>query len=292
MASRPLSANSSLVADLETSRSSGVWLSVLRRIGRVAIIYLIVLSLFGYYAFAGFLAELGSRSAGYQNARLVWQIQQWIPLPSEVRLQRMTLPFTWLYTIVDYYYTFAHFPVTLIFVIWVAVARRSEWARVASSLSIVTFACLTIEAFFPVAPPRLYTPLGIVDTLAKFGPDVYGNAAVRSVADQYGAMPSLHFGWSVFVAWGIVRLAPRFGGLRWLAVVHPFMTLASVLLTGNHYWLDCIVAALLIPVGVWVTDLWTRRTSTHIRGRMRWPLMVMAIPLCLFGLYNISGIFV
>lgn len=289
---KSLTGISSLTAVHETRRSGGVWLSVLRRLGRVAVIYLVVLSLFGYYAFAGFLAELGPRSAGYQNARLICEIQQWIPLPSEVRLQRMTLPATWLYLGANHYYALAHFPVTLIFVIWVAVARRQEWGPIASSLTVMTFLCLTVDALFPVAPPRLYAPLGVVDTLARFGPDIYGNAAVHSVADEYGAMPSLHFGWSVFVAWGIIHLAPQLGRLRWLAVVHPILTLAAVLLTGNHYWLDCIVAALLVPIGVQLTDFWIRRTSPRLRSRMRRPLMIAAIPLCIFGLYNISGLFI
>ena len=266
-------------------------ISIFIKVGRVALNYLVVLSLFGYYSFAGVLAELDSRSAGYNNAGIVWSIQQFLHLPSEVWLQQITLPNVELYEILNRYYAFAHFPVTLLFVVWVAVTQRAHWARIAGSLSVMTFLCLTIDAVFPVAPPRLYTPLGILDTLHKFGPDVYGAQPVHSIADEYGAMPSLHFGWSVFVAWGFIRLAPRLGVFRWLIVIHPVMTLAAVVLTGNHYWLDCIVAGALVPVGIWATDTWMRRSTPLLRTRMRRPLLIAAVPLCLFGLYNISGLF-
>jgi len=277
---------------IEPGQTKSGPISIAGRVGRVALNYLLVLSLFGYYSFGAAMAELGSRSAGYRNAGIVWTIQRFLHLPDEAWLQQMTLADNGLYAVLNRYYAFVHFPASLFFVIWVSVARRDQWKRIAAALSVTTFLYLTIDAVFPVAPPRLYAPAGMVDTLAKFGPDVYGAEAVRSVADQYGAMPSIHFGWSVFVAWGIIQLAPKLGVFRWLAVVHPLMTLAAVTLTGNHYWLDCLVAGLLVPVGIWLTDQWMRRTTPSMRARMRRPLLIAAIPLCLFGLYNISGIFI
>lgn len=265
--------------------------SIPARIGKVLLAYVVAFSLFGYYSFAASLAESGPRSAGYHNAGIVWATQRFLRLPSEAWLQRVTLPDTWLYTALDYYYTFAHFPISLMFVIWVAIVKREQWLRIAASLSVATFLCLTIDAVFPVAPPRLYTPIGVVDTLRRFGPDIYGTNVVHSIADQYGAMPSIHFGWSVFVAWGFIKLSPKLGIFRWLIIIHPLMTLAAVLLTGNHYWLDCIVAGLLISAAVWATDMWIKHSSHLLRTRMRRPALIASIPLFLFGLYNIGRIF-
>lgn len=272
--------------------TNGPPVSTLKRVGSVLLSYILVLSLFGYYSFGAALTEVAPRSAGYHNSARVWEIQHFLHLPSEAWLQQVFLSDPWVYPVLNRYYTFVHFPVTLLFVIWVCVARRDSWKRIAPSLSVMTFLCLTIVVIFPVAPPRLYSPLGIIDSLAKFGPDIYGNEAVHSVADQYGAMPSIHFGWSVFVAWGIISLTPSLKAFRWLALLHPAMTLAAVVLTGNHYWLDCIVAAILVPIGIWATDTWMRRSSPALRARMRKPLLIAAIPLCLFGLLNISSLFV
>lgn len=262
-----------------------------KRLASVAIKYLVAFSLFGYYSLAGSLAEIGPRSQGYHNAKVLWQVQRYLPLPRETWLQQVTLPHSWIMIPLNQYYAFAHFPVTLLFVVWVSVARREQWLRIASVLTVMTFMCLTIDFLLPVAPPRLYTPLAIVDTLHRFGPDVYGAEAVHSIADQYGAMPSLHFGWSVLVAWGVIALCPTLGKLRWAALLHPALTLAAVVLTGNHYWLDCIVAAILIPIAYWLTDGWMKCSSPKLRARLRKPLIGISIPLCLFGLFCVSQIF-
>lgn len=264
----------------------------LKRLTSVVIKYLIAFSLFGYYSLAGALAELGPSSQGYRNAENIWQIQRHLSLPNEVWLQHIALPHSWIFGLLNRYYAYAHFPVTLLFVVWVSVVRKEHWSRVASALSVVTFLCLSIEAFVPVAPPRLYTPIGAADTLARFGPSVYDNATVGKIADQYGAFPSLHFGWSVIVAWGIISLCPSLGLFRWVALLHPAITLVAVILTGNHYWLDCIVAGLLAPIAFSLTDGWMKRSSLRLRARLRKPLVVASIPLCLFGLVCISQIFI
>jgi hypothetical protein len=68
------------------------------------------------------------------------------------------------------------------------------------------------------------------------------------MANQFAAMPSLHFGWAVLVAYGLVQaLHTRW---RWLVVVHPAMTLAAIVITANHYWLDAMVAAVLIVAAI------------------------------------------
>jgi hypothetical protein len=52
----------------------------------------------------------------------------------------------------------------------------------------------------------------------------------------------------VLVAYGVVQaLHSRW---RWLIVVHPAMTLAAIVITANHYWLDAIVAAFLIAAAM------------------------------------------
>jgi hypothetical protein len=81
--------------------------------------------------------------------------------------------------------------------------------------------------------------LGFIDTGRLFGPSPYGDTS-QGLANQFAAMPSLHFGWALLVAWG----ASRFSRSPWRRVlfVHPFLTLAAIIITANHYWLDAAVA--------------------------------------------------
>ena len=66
--------------------------------------------------------------------------------------------------------------------------------------------------------------MGFVDTALRFGPNSYGDGgAYGNLANQFAAMPSLHFAWAVVVAWAMIK----FSSSRWryLAVLHPVLTL-------------------------------------------------------------------
>jgi hypothetical protein len=64
------------------------------------------------------------------------------------------------------------------------------------------------------------------------------------MANQYAAMPSLHVGWALAVA--IALIAAHRGRGRWFWLAHPLITLLVVVATGNHYWLDALVAVALL----------------------------------------------
>jgi len=88
---------------------------------------------------------------------------------------------------------------------------------------------------------------GFVDTAAVIGPDPY-ELGISGGANQLAAMPSLHVGWALLIALGTIWISTS--NARWLALAHPILTLAVVVLTANHYWADAI-AAVVIVVAAW-----------------------------------------
>ena len=86
---------------------------------------------------------------------------------------------------------------------------------------------------------------GFVDTLRVFGPNIYTEDTSKSVANQFAAMPSLHFGWALMLAVGMARLTVR---RRMMWMLHPAITLLAIVATGNHYWIDAAVAGVLAGV--------------------------------------------
>ena len=103
----------------------------------------------------------------------------------------------------------------------------------------------------PLAPPRMLSSLGFLDTMAVFGPSAYGDSTTATVANQFAAMPSLHVGWALLIAVVVVRTART--PWRWVAVLHPTITVLVVVATANHYWVDAIAAALLLLLALAVT---------------------------------------
>jgi PAP2 superfamily len=136
-----------------------------------------------------------------------------------------------------------------------------RWYR--TVLAVMTAIALAIHIAYPLAPPRMMPSLGFVDTGKLFGPSVYSNADTDAVTNQFAAMPSLHVGWAVVVAIGVVMVLKS--PWRWLVVLHPAATLAVVVATANHYWIDGIVGIALIIPGVLAA-----RWHPIARVRARW----------------------
>ena len=63
-------------------------------------------------------------------------------------------------------------------------------------------------------------------------------------------MPSLHFGWAVVIAWAVIVAAGIRTRWRYLVLLHPVVTLAAIVLTANHYWLDAVVAVFLFALAL------------------------------------------
>ena len=92
----------------------------------------------------------------------------------------------------------------------------------------------------------MFPEWGFVDTMAVFGPNAYGGSGA-SLANQYAAMPSLHIGWAVLIAFVLVRTAPR--PVAALGVLHAVTTVLVVVITANHWFLDGLVASALLAIG-------------------------------------------
>ena len=63
---------------------------------------------------------------------------------------------------------------------------------------------------------------------------------------------------------------------RWAVLLHPALTAMVVVVTGNHFWLDGVVAVALIPPALAV--LWLARTlAPRLPVSLRRPLAVPAL---------------
>ncbi len=216
-------------------------------------------SLFVAYKAVRFIAADRVRQA-LQHGYEVMHLEQALGIFTETGLQRLALRSETLIRFLNQYYLLAHFTVTAAFLFWMFVRHPAPYKRVRGILITMTMFGLAIHLAYPLAPPRMYGPIGFVDTARLFGPSSYGKGSVfGGVANQFAAMPSLHFGWAVLVAWGIVKFAP--GRWRWLAIVHPVLTLAAIVLTANHYWLDAIIATAIFAFALVVDRYTTRRRA-------------------------------
>ena len=200
----------------------------------------------------------------FDNAWRIWDLERLLHLPSEVSVQRVLLPHTSLLHLANGYYAYVHFPATAAFLLFMYLRRPAhyQWAR--RTIAGLTAAALLVHILLPLAPPRMLTGTGMVDTGRLFGPAVYGNVNTDTLTNQYAAMPSLHVGWALAIAVGLI--ATTRSRWRWAWLLHPLITGAVVVVTGNHYWLDGIVATALLTV-VLVICPWPGREPHRFFGR-------------------------
>ena len=214
----------------------------LREVPLIAMLYLV-------YAGGRLLASHHAGEA-FHHAEQVWSFERAIGLPSEHSLQQLALNWTWLIKAMGVYYARVHFPATIGVLVWLFIRRPEAYPWFRWTLVLLTGFGLVGHVLYPLAPPRMLPDHGMVDTAKVFGESVYGQVGT-GLANQFAAMPSLHVGWAVLIA--IALITTLRSKWRWLIVLHPVITLAVVVITGNHYWLDGIVAGLLLVLALAIT---------------------------------------
>ncbi len=230
------------------------------RLSRSTLIELgVLLALFGAYT-AIRAAQGTDVAAAFAHARLIADAEQWLLHNLELPLNEWFASAAIVAVPACYFYAVFHYVATplILYRSWRVggwIYRRGYWSIVLASAI-----ALVIYAQYPVAPPRLMTELGAVDVMRQFadygwwGEAASAPRAIGDATNQYAAMPSLHFGWSLWC--GIQMWS--FTGLRWrtAAVVYPAVQVVVVVGTANHFLLDvvggavCVVAAMSLVIAV------------------------------------------
>lgn len=213
---------------------------------------LLVAGLFLVYKLGRQLAT-GHTAEAFSNAHRVWDFERWAHLPSESSVQQLLLHGDVLVKAANTYYATVHFPATLAFLVWLYLRRPAHYVWARRVLAAVTAAALAGHLLFPLAPPRMLAATGLIDTARVYGPSVYGPPSTDHLSNQFAAMPSLHFGWALMVAIGLI--AATRSRWRWLWLLHPALTLLVIVGTANHYWLDAAVAGVLLGVALVVVRM-------------------------------------
>ncbi|MGW7454814.1 phosphatase PAP2 family protein [Streptomyces sp. NPDC054787] len=209
---------------------------------------LLVAGFFTVYK-AGRLLSTDRTSEAFRNADWIWDAERALHLPGEGAIQRLLLHGDALVQSANTYYAGVHFPATAAFLIWLYLRRPGHYLWTRRVLAVLTGAALVLHLAYPLAPPRMLADTGLIDTGQVYGPTVYRAAPdADTLANQFAAMPSLHFGWALMLAIGMIAATRSRWRALWL--LHPLLTLLVIVSTANHYWFDALVAAALLGVAL------------------------------------------
>ena len=237
-------------------------------------------------------------SVAFEHAREIIDLQRSMGLYFEADLQQwyLDLPAMGLIRVWNVFYGLAHFVVTAGALFWLFRADKARYPRWRNTLGATTAIALVGFASYSLMPPRLlddpgvygacqlYAPeaaataepgdktvegcdrYGYVDTLAVHGGWIsFDDEKAASVTNQYAAMPSMHIGWSVWSALVLLTLVRR-RWIRWLVYAYPVVTLFTIIVTANHYWIDAVGGLVTLAAGAGVAHLIELRRSRDPAG--------------------------
>jgi hypothetical protein len=123
---------------------------------------------------------------------------------------------------------------------------------------------LVVFWLYPVAPPRMLA--GYHDVTATAVP-LFSSLLESKAAGEFASLPSLHVTWALWVAVAAAALVKR-PLARATLWIYPALTVADVLATANHYWLDVLTAVGVLALAYILAAALERARR---RGVKRWP---------------------
>lgn len=173
----------------------------------------LVTAAYGVYTASRLLAD-GSLARGRHRAGTLLDLERAIHLNVEASLNHAVSAQAWLAVPMSLWYASLHYLATPAALVWIYFRPPDAYSRARNVLALVTGLGLLGFLLAPTAPPRLMGT-GYVDTLARYSD--YGwwsthasaSAGLGRITNELAAMPSLHVGWAVWVAWALYPLVSK-----------------------------------------------------------------------------------
>ncbi len=178
------------------------------------------------------------RVGALSRAQDIFNFERAIHIDPELSINRFVAHIHWLVIPTNYYYATTHFVVTIGVLCWLYFRHPLRYRAMRTVLFLTTGLALIGFWLYPLAPPRMLTSDGFIDTVVRFHTwGGWGSSAVAKASNQFAAMPSLHLAWALWCGVTIVLVASR----RWvraLGALYPAVTLFVILATANHFVVD------------------------------------------------------
>lgn len=147
---------------------------------------------------------------------------------------------------------YSHIILGVIFLVYCyTYLSRTQYFKIRRTLALENIIAFIILSTWRCAPPRLLPPeYGFIDILHQKGSGSGSAWTQNKFQLTIAAMPSMHFGNSVFIAFCLVRFSPH-RVLGWLSLAWPVAMGVTVVATANHFIMDMIVGVFVIGLAYW-----------------------------------------
>jgi hypothetical protein len=193
----------------------------------------------------------GSMSLSFSHARDLAGAERSLGLLIEPSIQHWAVGAGWPAEVARWGYANLHFKGSCLMLAILYFRYRGSFGFVRNAV----FAAMAISvigyALFPTAPPRFLPELGLDPSTSVTGNNPLLSHPGDALFNPFAAVPSMHVGLSVILAWSLAMLV-RTPALRGLLLAYPLLMTYMVVASGNHFWLDAVfgLATAALAIGV------------------------------------------
>ena len=186
----------------------------------------------------------GSTAAAFDHARSIVDLERGMHLFFEQSAQSWVMGQRFLVDVANLMYVNSHFVITTAFLVWLYLRHNRRFYFVRNMFMVAMAIALIGYLTFPTAPPRFLPELGFVDTIAYYANVSHDSALVSLFINPYAAVPSMHVAFALMLAVPAITLVRR-RVFKVMWALYPALITMVVIVTGNHWWFDAAVGALV-----------------------------------------------
>jgi PAP2 superfamily len=199
----------------------------------------------------------GSMGLSFSHARDLVSAERSLGLLIEPSVQHWAVGAGWPAEVARWGYANLHFKGSCLMLAILYFGYRGSFGFVRNAV----FAAMAISVIgytlFPTAPPRFLPELGLDPSSSVTGNNPLLSHPGDALFNPFAAVPSMHVGISVILAWSLAMLVrPRI--LRGLLFAYPLLMTFVVVASGNHFWLDAAFGLLTAAAATCVAILLAR----------------------------------
>jgi hypothetical protein len=199
----------------------------------------------------------GSFGLSMSHARDLVSAERSLGLLIEPSVQHWAIGAGWPAEVARWGYANLHFKGSCLMLAILYFRYRGSFGFVRNAV----FAAMAISvigyAVFPTAPPRFLPELGLDPSSSVTGNNPLLSHPGDALFNPFAAVPSMHVGLSVILAWSLAMLV-RSPALRGLLFAYPLLMTFVVVASGNHFWLDAVFGLMTAALAVGVAVLLAR----------------------------------
>ena len=202
----------------------------------------------------------GSMGLSFSHARDLVSAERSLGLLFEPSVQHWAVGTGWPAEVARWGYANLHFKGSCLMLAILYFGYRGSFGFVRNAVIAAMAISVLGYALFPTAPPRFLPELGLDPSSSVTGNNPLLSNPGDPLFNPFAAVPSMHVGLSVILAWSLAMLV-RARPVRVALFAYPLLMTYVVIASGNHFWLDAFFGLITAALATGVAMLLARLNS-------------------------------